>query len=168
MWSPWRSHYIQSFSAEKKDEKEECFLCAAAHSDSSHDEELLVVARREHCFVIMNRYPYNAGHILVTPYRHVGDFGEITAGEMTCIMQTLQEATAIFEKVLKPHGFNIGANLGRVAGAGLPDHIHFHIVPRWHGDTNFMPVLADVKVVSEAMEEIRRKLTVEFSKAESI
>ncbi|HYF02675.1 MAG TPA: HIT domain-containing protein [Patescibacteria group bacterium] len=163
LWSPWRSHYIQSFSSETP-AKDECFLCTAAMSDMSKDEDLLIVGRREHCFIIMNRYPYNAGHLMVTPYRHVGDFSEVQPEELYCIMQTLQEATEVFKKVLKPHGFNIGANLGQVAGAGLPGHIHFHIVPRWNGDTNFMPVLSDVKVVSESMEDMQKKLSLAFKK----
>ncbi len=163
IWSPWRSHYIQSLSGESKDE--ECFLCTAAKSSGERDEELLIAGRREHCFIIMNRYPYNAGHLLITPYRHVGEFAEVKPEELNCIMNTLQETTAILEKLLKPHGYNIGANLGRVAGAGLPGHIHFHIVPRWNGDTNFMPVLADVKVVSESMEEMHTKLHAAFLKA---
>jgi ATP adenylyltransferase len=127
-----------------------------------------MITQKNVSFVIMNRYPYNAGHLLVTPYRHVGDFSEVKPEELSCIMNTLQETTGILEKVLKPHGYNIGANLGRVAGAGLPGHIHFHIVPRWNGDTNFMPVLADVKVVSESMEEMQEKLHAEFLKAEVI
>jgi ATP adenylyltransferase len=164
IWSPWRSHYIQSFTGKADDADEECFLCAAAKTKGENDKELLIVGRREHCFIIMNCYPYNAGHLLITPYRHVGDFSGMNGEELSCIMNTLQETAEILEKLLKPHGYNIGANLGRVAGAGLPGHIHFHIVPRWNGDTNFMPVLADVKVVSEAMEEMQEKLHAEFLK----
>lgn len=165
IWSPWRSHYIQSFTGKEAAGNDECFLCAAAASGVDQDAELLVVGRREHCFIIMNRYPYNAGHLMVTPYRHVGDFSEVSADELQCVMTTLQEAAGVLKSVLKPHGFNIGANIGQVAGAGLPGHIHFHIVPRWNGDTNFMPVLADVKVVSEAMDEMQQKLHAAFLKS---
>ena len=156
MWSPWRSQYIQSF----KDETAQpaCFLCAAR--DAVGDEEQhLVVHRAESCFVIMNRYPYNSGHVMVVPQRHTGALEELTADELAEIMLTIRDTDKVLRHVFRPHGMNIGANLGRTAGAGLPDHLHFHLVPRWNGDTNFMPVLADVKVVSESLEDSRRKIS---------
>ncbi len=116
------------------------------------DAETLVVHRAEHCFVIMNRFPYNAGHLMVVPNEHIGDFAALQAEHATELMQVLRLCHEVLSELYHPHGFNIGANLGRVAGAGVPDHIHFHIVPRWNGDTNFMPVLADVRVASESLD----------------
>jgi len=172
LWSPWRSQYIQSVSdsgergerAEGAEPSTGCFLCDAYNGgNAAHDATTLVVARREHCFVIMNRYPYNSGHIMVTPNRHVGNLDDLHDDELTELMFTLREAKRVLEQVFTPHGMNMGANFGRVAGAGLPDHIHIHLVPRWNGDVNFIPVLADVRVISESMEETRQKLVQAFS-----
>ncbi len=116
------------------------------------DATNLVVHRGQACFVIMNRFPYNAGHLMVVPYAHVGDFAQLAPEVSAELMHTIQLCHTVLTKLYLPHGFNIGANLGRVAGAGVPDHIHFHIVPRWSGDTNFMPVLADIRVASESLE----------------
>ncbi len=156
MWSPWRSQYIQSFKDET--EKPACFLCAARDAVDA-DEEHLVVHRAESCFVILNRYPYNSGHVMVVPQRHSGALEELTADELAEIMLTIRDTDQVLRTVFSPHGMNIGANLGRTAGAGLPDHLHFHLVPRWNGDTNFMPVLSDVKVVSESLEDSRQKIS---------
>lgn len=160
LWSPWRSQYIESFSDTTK--KSACFLCdAALHPEE--DEAQLVVARREHCFVIMNRYPYNAGHLLVAPYIHTGNLAALNSDILSCIMHTIGECSQVLTDVFKPDGMNIGANLGRAAGAGLPDHIHFHLVPRWNGDTSFMATFADIKVISSAMEDTRGKLIQAFA-----
>jgi ATP adenylyltransferase len=167
LWSPWRSHYIQSFSDESSQAARNvagtgCFLCDAL-AQPERDAENLVVARREHCFVIMNRYPYNAGHIMVAPNRHVGSLTLLSNDELSSLMLTLRESEQMLRSVFNPHALNIGANLGREAGAGLPDHIHFHLVPRWNGDTNFMPVLAEVRVVSEALQDTYAKLAAAFA-----
>ncbi|MGA2298951.1 MAG: HIT domain-containing protein, partial [FCB group bacterium] len=144
LWSSWRSKYIESF----KDENDsQCIFCNAVENPGK-DSEMLVVARREKCFVILNRYPYNGGHVMIAPYRHVAEFGELSIEELTGIMETIQETIKILCKISKPQGYNIGANIGRVSGAGIPGHIHFHLVPRWNGDTSFMPVCADTKIVS--------------------
>lgn len=161
LWSPWRSQYIDSFS-DDTDKKSACFLCDAA-GNPHEDTRNLVVARRDHCFVIMNRYPYNAGHILVAPMQHTGDINALDPDIFVCIMQTVQEAAQVLTNVFSPDGINIGANLGRAAGAGIPDHIHFHLVPRWNGDTNFMATFADVKVISSALEDGCRKLAQAFA-----
>ena len=157
LFSPWRSKYIESFKSESI-EDESCFICAAANKPDQ-DAERLVIARRKHCFALLNWYPYNAGHILVCQYRHTGVFSELSSEEMSEIMDTLQECSLALENNYKCHGFNLGANIGRSAGAGVPGHIHFHIVPRWKGDTNFMPVFAEVKVVSQELEEMQRTLS---------
>ncbi|MCX7930424.1 MAG: HIT domain-containing protein [Chlorobi bacterium] len=163
LWSPWRSQYIESLSSPQHDSG--CFLCVAAHDPSEQDAENLVVYRGSLCFVVMNRYPYNSGHLLVAPYRHVGDLVELTDAESLSLMETIQSSLRVLRAIHSPHGFNIGANLGRTAGAGLPDHVHVHIVPRWNGDTNFMPILAEVKVISEFLSEEQRKLSEAFADA---
>ncbi|MCU0424550.1 MAG: HIT domain-containing protein [Candidatus Kapabacteria bacterium] len=164
LWSPWRSHYIQSVASSTEADND-CFLCAAAELPSTpeRDAELLVVARRKECFVIMNRFPYNAGHIMVAPNRHCGELRLLTDDEVTNLFRTVREAEDVLHRILKPHGINVGINLGSAAGAGVPGHLHVHLVPRWNGDVNFMPVLAEVKVISERLEETYVKLHAAFS-----
>ena len=157
MWSPWRSRYIGTFKEEKKNRKGGASLFTKAWR-SNDDARNLVVWRGTTCFVIMNRYPYNSGHVMVVPHRQVADFQELTLVELAELMQTVQRAMRALDEVMKPQGYNLGANLGRVAGAGIADHVHFHVVPRWNGDTNFMPILGDTKVISEEMRSIFKKL----------
>jgi ATP adenylyltransferase len=147
LFSPWRSQYIASFANEAI--KDTCVLCEAFASLS--DETDLVVYRGNEAFVLMNKFPYNSGHLMVLPVRHTADFGLLTQSEMIETMSLLAASERALRELSHPHGFNIGMNLGRVAGAGIEAHLHWHIVPRWNGDTNFMPMLADVKVVSEDM-----------------
>ena len=156
MWSPWRSKYIEGFKNPpvKKGKKS---LFSAAHR-AGDDDKHMIVWRGDHCFVIMNLYPYNSGHLMIVPYRQTPRFEDLTADELAEIMSTAQRAVKALGKVMNPQGYNFGANVGRVSGAGVDDHIHFHIVPRWNGDTNFMPVLADVKVISEDMKATLKKL----------
>lgn len=163
LWSPWRSQYIQKSSEISVEKIHSCFLCVAAEHPKN-DVETLVVARRKHCFVIMNRFPYNNGHIMVVPYRHLGKMEDFQAEELTDLMLTMTEANSVVRTIYKPDGINIGANIGSTAGAGVPDHLHFHIVPRWNGDTNFMPVLADIKVISTTLEDSAEALRAEFAK----
>ncbi len=158
MFSPWRSEYIETF---KKPRKRRGSLFTAA-AKSGDDDGNLIVWRGEHCFVIMNRYPYNSGHLMVVPYREVADFQDLSTVELAEIMALTQRSIRALDKVLGPHGYNFGANLGRVSGAGIENHIHFHVVPRWNGDTNFMPVLADTKVVSEEIRKTHKKLKKAF------
>jgi ATP adenylyltransferase len=153
LFSPWRSHYISSFSGEKQPG---CVFCSALAGRD--DEESLLVYRGATCFVLMNRFPYNSGHLMIIPNRHTADFQSLTREEFDESMQLLQASQRALTELSKPQGFNIGMNLARVAGAGIDDHLHWHIVPRWNGDTNFVPVLADVKVVSEDMAEQWRRL----------
>lgn len=149
LWSPWRSQYIESFS---KPGENSCFLCNAAETTDS-DEELLVVHRSKFCFAILNRYPYNSGHLLIAPYRHVGDYLQLSDDELKDITSLSQKFVNIMQQSLHPHGFNIGFNIGQVAGAGLPGHIHLHIVPRWNGDSNFISVLSETKVISSYLQD---------------
>lgn len=150
LWAPWRLEYIQS-----ADEQEGCVFCRAAQLP---DEEGLVVHRDRLAFVLVNKYPYTGGHLMVAPYRHCAELGELTDEEALEIHRLAATAVAVLADVMSPQGYNLGWNLGRVAGAGVVDHVHEHVVPRWAGDTNFMPVLADVKVMPEHLAETRRKL----------
>ncbi len=158
LWAPWRIKYILS------DKKEHgCVFCRAF--SSRNDNEHLVVTRSELSFVIMNKYPYNAGHIMVVPNRHVGDPVELSDEEQLDMFKLVNLSLQALRRALKPDGFNLGMNLSRTAGAGIDDHIHIHIVPRWNGDTNFMPVIADTKVISEAIEETYEKIKKVFNGA---
>lgn len=161
MWSPWRSGYIQTFKkpARGKQERKSLFSRAA---DSKQDDKHHIVWRGNHCFVIMNLYPYNSGHLLIVPYRQTAKFEQLTAAELGEIMDAARRAMKALDKVMKPQGYNLGCNIGRVSGAGIDDHIHFHVVPRWSGDTNFMPVIAGTKVISEDMKATLKKLRKAF------
>ncbi|NIA20388.1 MAG: HIT domain-containing protein [Anaerolineaceae bacterium] len=151
LWAPWRMTYINGIN-----DKGGCFLCDVLGSDD--DARDLVVARNEHSFVVLNRFPYNNGHTLVCPNDHKADLDELTDREMGELMRTTAGTMKLLKKAIRPDGFNVGMNFGRVAGAGLPGHLHIHIVPRWNGDTNFMPVLAEVKIIPQALEDLCRLL----------
>jgi ATP adenylyltransferase len=150
LWAPWRLEYIQS-----ADEQPGCVFCLAQHGE---DEDTLVVRRGERAFALLNRFPYASGHFMVAPYRHVGAYGELTDDEVLEIHRLAEPGLRALGEVYGPQGYNLGWNLGRVAGAGVVDHVHLHVVPRWEGDTNFMPVLADVKVMPEHLAETCRRL----------
>ena len=156
LWAPWRLEYIQA-----ADEQPGCVFCRAAEED---DEAGLVVHRGERAFVLLNKYPYASGHLMVAPFRHEADFGSLSGEEAVEIHRLASSALGTLAETMHPHGFNLGWNLGRIAGAGVVDHVHLHVVPRWAGDTNFMPVLADVKVMPEALDETRRRLTEAWSR----
>jgi ATP adenylyltransferase len=154
LWAPWRIEYILA----PRDGS--CFLCdmfAAAD-----DRKNLILHRGPTCAVVMNRYPYTGGHLMVCPYRHFEEFAELTRQERIEIMDLTERCLSILTRVMKPAGFNIGYNLGYAAGAGLKDHLHQHIVPRWVGDTNLMPVIGGVTVVPQALDELYAKLKPEF------
>lgn len=155
LWSPWRSKYIESFSSDE--DKSKCIFCGMLDFDV-HDLDNLIVDRGEFTITVLNLYPYNNGHLMIIPKRHTNDFSGLSKEELAESFQKLQEAESALTKVLNPQGFNIGANIGRVAGAGIEDHIHFHIVPRWYGDSNFMPVIGEVKVISQDLKETKIKL----------
>lgn len=155
LWSPWRSQYIDSFSDETKPDV--CVLCELSEK-SADDPETLLVDKGKLTYSVLNLYPYNNGHLMVVPRRHTSDFSSLTHEEKIEIMEKLQLAEEALKIVSGPDGFNIGANLGKVSGAGIHEHLHFHIVPRWSGDTNFMPVLGEVKVISEDLLDTKRKL----------
>lgn len=162
LWSPWRSKYIESFKpGAVKDER--CLFCRVIEEDN--DEKNFVIYRSERSIIIMNLFPYNSGHLMVVPKQHSATFNELD--EETCVdcMRNMKLSMNIINDAIHPHGFNVGANIGRIAGAGIEDHVHFHIVPRWTGDSNFMPIINDVKVISEAMEDTRHKLIASLDKA---
>ena len=152
LWAPWRLEYI-----ENADEQDGCVFCRAIESED--DESALVVHRGSQATVILNKYPYASGHFMVAPNRHVGEFGELSDDEALEAHRLAQCGIGAVAQVYEPQGYNVGWNLGRIAGAGVVDHVHLHVVPRWAGDTNFMPVLADVKVIPEHLAETHRRLT---------
>lgn len=161
LFSPWRSQYIATFKDEKPKKGESLFTRILREKT---DVRNLVVVRKKHCFVMMNLYPYNSGHLMIVPYTQTPVMSGLSTDSYTEIMETASEMMAVLSTIMKPHGFNFGANIGRVAGAGIDDHIHFHIVPRWNGDTNFMPTLGDVKVVSEDMKSTYKKIVAQIRK----
>lgn len=151
LWAPWRMPYIQ-----QSDPVPGCLFCVKAAENN--DEENLILFRSDLCFVMMNRYPYNSGHLMVAPYQHTGEFDQIDPMVGARVFEVGQLAVHVLSEFLHPEGFNIGINQGKTAGAGVADHIHLHVVPRWDGDTNFMPVLADVKVIPELLTATAAKL----------
>lgn len=154
LWAPWRMTYVGNLDKEKEDG---CFFCNA-WSRHGREKETLLLARGASCFIMFNRYPYSCGHLLIAPARHVGNMEDATEGEGSELWRLTTIAKRAMTNALNPHGFNIGINQGRVAGAGVVDHLHMHIVPRWNGDVNFMPVFADVRVIPQALEETWEKL----------
>lgn len=160
MWSPWRSAYIESFKS--KSEEEKCIFCAA-ENQNIEDDDSLIVFKGKSVFVVLNLYPYNNGHLMVVPYRHICTINDLTNEENAEIMKMIRISSQALTNIMSPHGFNIGANIGKAAGAGIDSHIHFHIVPRWNGDTNFMPTLGDVKVISQDLFRTKKDLLEAFS-----
>jgi ATP adenylyltransferase len=148
IWAPWRLEYVKDAS---KDSEQECIFCAKPAADD--DEANLIVHRGELCFVILNLFPYTNGHLMIAPYEHVATLPELDAETTAEMMALAQRAMRGLEDAYEPHGYNVGFNQGRVAGAGVEHHIHMHVVPRWGGDTNFMPVLADTRVMPQSLED---------------
>jgi ATP adenylyltransferase len=153
LWAPWRMEYILG---DNKKEKPGCIFCNRLKRKK--DREDLILVRSKNAMVIMNRFPYNNGHLMVMPNRHVGEPQKLNGREVAEIHRLLSLSLDAMNRELKPDGFNIGVNLGRVAGAGVPGHVHWHIVPRWNGDTNFMPVLAETKVMPEHLQTLYTRL----------
>ncbi|MEW6506884.1 MAG: HIT domain-containing protein [Bacteroidota bacterium] len=161
LWSPWRSNYIESFNHEKR--AGNCIFCDAVSQNLSSDNSLKVFDNKT-CFALLNLYPYNSGHLMVVPKKHFSDIHQLSEDETAEIMATIKLSMKALDYVMKPQGFNVGANLGKAAGAGIEDHIHFHVVPRWNGDTNFFPVIGDVKIISQDLLQTKRNLVDAFNK----
>ncbi|HEX9780290.1 MAG TPA: HIT domain-containing protein [bacterium] len=151
LWAPWRSAFLS------RPRQRRCIFCAAARGRSARTSRL--VDREGSAFAILNRYPYNNGHLLVSPSRHIGTLLALRAEEWTDMLRLSQRLMRILTVRLHPHGFNLGVNLGKVGGAGIPGHLHLHIVPRWQGDTNFMPTVSGTKVISQSLDELYRQLS---------
>ena len=158
IWAPWRLKYVKDAS---KDLEEECIFCAKPAEGS--DAESLIVHRGERCFVILNLFPYTNGHLMVAPYDHLGSLADLDPDTSAELMALAQQAIRALEDKYAPHGYNVGFNQGRVAGAGVEHHIHMHVVPRWGGDNNFMPVLADTRVMPQSLAESWAALRNRFS-----
>jgi len=160
LWAPWRSKYVEGVEAMLLEDG--CFLCSAGLEDADARHSL-VIHGMTHSFVILNRYPYATGHIMISPRRHVARLSELSHEEYADVMNLLRISVGAIEAVYEPHGCNVGINLGEAAGAGVPGHLHIHVVPRWQGDTNFMPVLGSTRVLSEELETTWNKLRQHFT-----
>ena len=152
LWAPWREAYITKLTSNQRG----CVFCRILTGEKNKRQ--LIFIRKPYAYVVLNLYPYSNGHCLVVPNRHVGDISKLTQVEYVQLMGLLRETKDLLQTVLKPHGFNVGINLGRIAGAGIPGHVHIHIVPRWKGDYNFMPVTASTRVISQSLSVIYKKL----------
>jgi ATP adenylyltransferase len=153
LWSPWRLSYVTGSSA-----SEQCLFCVAAEGSSDDSRERLVLIRGDLSYVILNLYPYNNGHLMVVPKRHVGRLADATADELVEMMRLTRDAEIALTDAYKPQGINVGINLGRSAGAGIVDHVHIHVVPRWTGDTNFMSVVGNTRVLPEELSATAARL----------
>lgn len=150
IWAPWRINYI------RKTKQKSCIFCDAAKAKD--DKKKFVLLRGKYCYIILNTFPYNNGHLMVAPFSHKASLRLLNSVEISEMFDLAKKAQNILDKALKPHGFNLGINEGRVAGAGFAGHVHLHIVPRWNGDTNFMPVTAQTKVIAQSLEALYIKL----------
>jgi ATP adenylyltransferase len=159
IWAPWRLAYVKDAD---KDNEDACIFCSFAGDEPERDAENLVVHRGEHCFVVLNKFPYTNGHLMVAPYGHVGSLAQLSDEATTEMMGFAKQGMTILEGIYSPQGYNVGFNQGRVAGAGVEHHIHMHVVPRWGGDTNFMPVLADTRVMPQTLEQSYEALAGSF------
>jgi ATP adenylyltransferase len=155
LWAPWRGELLTG------EKPPGCVFCTAPRAADA--KRALVLYKGTQAFVILNKYPYNNGHIMVVPYRHIADLDDLDPLESAEIFSLLQRGVAVLKGLMNPEGFNLGANLGRVAGAGIEQHLHFHVVPRWNGDTNFMPVLSDTRVISQHLEVTFDRLSAAFN-----
>ena len=162
LWTPHRMAYVKGENKPTHDGEDGCPFCSGP---GRSDEDALIVARGEHVFVVLNLYPYNSGHLMAVPYRHVADYPELTPEETLELAQFTQRAMQVLRAAMAPHGFNLGINQGSVAGAGIAAHLHQHVVPRWGGDTNFMPIVAHTRVLPQLLSDARAQLAAAWSAA---
>jgi ATP adenylyltransferase len=162
LWAPWRMEYI----LESQEPSSVCIFCT---KPADHDDEKNLIAyRSHHCFVMLNKFPYNNGHLMIIPFQHESDLTRLNDEIVLDLHHTLSKSIQVLHETMNPHGMNIGVNVGRTAGAGIVDHLHYHLVPRWNGDTNFMPVISGTKVLSEALNKTWEKLSKAFSATGSV
>ncbi len=161
LWAPWRIHYIKSPKIEG------CIFCEKWKASPSRDKDNYILYRGNHAFALLNIYPYNNGHLMVAPTAHVASVEELPDEALLEIMNIMKLMVSALKETLQPQGFNIGMNVGRVAGAGIDDHVHLHVVPRWNGDTNFMPILSDTKIIHQSLDEVHELLTNSLRKMRS-
>lgn len=161
LWAPWRMEFIQA------PKEPGCFLCRIAAGGPNEDADNHVVGRRGTALLLLNRYPYSGGHLLAAPRRHVATLAELAADEMRDLMELVCRGQRLLDGVMRPEGFNVGINQGAAAGAGLKDHLHVHVVPRWAGDTNFMPVVGGARVVPQALADAGAALRAEWARTEA-
>lgn len=157
LYAPWRVEYVEAGP------EPGCLFCRVAAASPTDDRRNLVLHREPQALVVLNKFPYNPGHLMVAPRAHQPSLADLDDDQTLILMRLVRRSLRVLERELRPDGFNVGANLGRVAGAGVPDHVHLHVVPRWSGDTNFMPLLAEVKVVNEHVERTWERLTRAFT-----
>ena len=150
LWAPWRIEYILG------EKESKCIFCEKPKQEK--DEDNYILFRGRSCLVMLNAYPYNNGHLMIAPYRHIDSVEDLDHDEAREMMEILSRMITLLKKVLRPEGFNVGMNLGSVAGAGVADHLHLHVVPRWEGDTSFMPLISDTKIISESLRKTYQKL----------
>ena len=160
LWAPWRMKYIEG-----ADTSDGCIFCDKAAEDK--DARNLILLRGKKAFIMMNAFPYSNGHLMISPYSHTADLDTLSDPELLDLMHLTRRGVNLLKEAFRPDGFNIGVNMGRVAGAGIADHIHIHVVPRWSGDTNFMPVIGDVRVIPESLEVVYSRLVEKLGKPDS-
>ncbi|MBD3273412.1 HIT domain-containing protein [Candidatus Dependentiae bacterium] len=164
LYAPWRHDYVTG-TARKKDKpklKNDCIFCQQFEEDD--DKKNLIIKRYKHCTIMLNRYPYNAGHLLILPLEHKGELEDLSKDVREELMELINNSIEILKKVLKPQGFNVGLNIGSAGGGGIPSHLHFHVLPRWNGDTNYLTTIGEVKVISSDFYKIYDDLKKEFEK----
>jgi ATP adenylyltransferase len=157
LWSPWRMEYIRS-----SHDQQGCIFCDKPKEGD--DQVAYILARREKAYALLNAYPYNPGHLMIAPFRHMGELDDLDSSELSDVDALLQQSLRVLKEAVGPDGFNVGVNLGRVAGAGIVDHVHWHVVPRWNGDTNFMPVIGETRVLPELLSDTYAKLRPLFTR----
>src|SRR5581483_7757997 len=162
LWTPWRMAFIERGADGSPAASQGCFLCTKPAEGPGHDRENLILYRGQRAYVLLNLYPYNTGHVMVAPYIHQGDLAALPEPDAIDLFGLVRVAVAVLGSEYRPEGFNVGMNLGQVAGAGVPDHLHVHVVPRWAGDTNFMPVVGDTKVMPESLAQTYDRLRPRF------